>query len=185
MQYNGHVIVPHGTFDAFRSYVLNNGFDWDGENGDQCYDGVQLIYGQYGKVLQTGPNHAAYECWTYSRAANSVDPFTSISKGEIKRGDIVVFSNTQYPPYGHIGYADEDYTGQATMRVLGENQGGTPYSEGGAYFNLANFSTANILGGFRNKNWDSTPPLPPTPTPSPSARSRFPWPIYWQLWKRR
>ena len=87
---------------------------------------------------------------------------------------MVVFNRTGSFYTGHIGYADEDYNGSGRITVLGQNQGqgissGTPS-------NVVSMGVANFLGGFRNTNWKSTPPTPPTP--ASERKSNFPWVLY-------
>lgn len=156
--------VPYGTYDEFRNAVNGRAFDCDNCYGAQCWDGADLIWMQIGRSLSTGGTGAARGCWTNAKEVNAGNDFNLIyDKGSIKRGDVVVFN---CGTYGHIGFADADYDGGAYIRLLGQNQGGTPYASGGAAFNVINMSMATFLGAFRFKKWIVTPPTPPTPTPS-------------------
>ena len=51
-RYYGHVSVPYSTYDIFRNAVNGNWYDWDGFYGAQCWDGVQLLYGQVSFVYR-------------------------------------------------------------------------------------------------------------------------------------
>lgn len=155
--------VNISSYGTFRSTVLGKGYDIDNAYGYQCYDGAGLLWQQLGRTLQTG-NGCAYGCWTLKRDANAGSQFELITnKADVKRGDVVVFSGGQY---GHIGFADENYNGSGVIRLLGQNQGGTPKgAAGGAGFNVINMSMAGFLGAFRFKNWKAATvnPVPTTP----------------------
>lgn len=142
--------VSIASYDAFRNTVMGRGYNLDGAYGAQCWDGACLVYQQVGMWLQTG-NGCAYGCWTLKKDANLGNKFIAISNvNDVKRGDIVVF---RAGTYGHIGYADADYRGEGYIKVLGQNQNGAPYPDGGSCFNVVNFSTATFLGAFRLKQW--------------------------------
>lgn len=139
---------------------------------------------------QTGPNHYASECWSYSRYVNAeyngTTYFDLISNVEnIKRGDVVVFPGSP----GHIGFADEDYniSKAGYIAILGQNQGsgGVPPAvsnpNGGTTANVKDLwvgtpsNPSGFLGAFRYKFWETTPPTPPTPS---EKKHRFPWVLY-------
>lgn len=174
IQQNGYAIVPHLTYDEFRSYALTHGVNVDFAWGNQCYDICALVWYQYGLRLETG-NGYAWGCWVYRQDYNARPPFIKITnKYEIKRGDIVVFDKNSSYYSGHIAFADQDYSGGSKISCLGQNQGqGISY---GTPSNIANLNANEILGAFRNTNWIVTPPTPPTPTPSRSGK--FPWVLY-------
>lgn len=178
-QQNGYRIVPHATYNQFRAYTLSTGVNVDYAYGNQCMDTIMLLYYQYGKRLRAGPYGYAYETWTNYRNQNTTPPFISFTgASNIKRGDILVFRAHGAYYTGHIAIADEDYRGGATIRILGQNQGqgiGT-----GCASNLINYNISYFLGGFRNRDWQSTPPGPTPPTPGPSSNFKqgFPWYIY-------
>lgn len=174
----GPTIVPHDSYQEFRDAVNGNGYDMDGFYGCQCWDGADLIWYQYGLTLYTGPQGYAYECWTVSRNANAVGPFTALTGIEnIKRGDILVWGSYAFGgEAGHIAYADEDYNGSNYMNILGQNQGpGAGIS--GLPFSVNSLPITGVIGIFRNENWQSTPP----PTRSQKKR-KFPWPVAWSNW---
>lgn len=152
------------NYDTFRAAVINRGFDIDGYYGWQCWDGAALLWQQIGKTLSTGGTGAAKGCWTNARDINAGTDFTLVTNvRDVKRGDVVVYGGGQW---GHIGFADSDYTGGSWISTLGQNQGGTTGPNGGAAFNIANVSANNFLGAFRFKRWISTPA--PTPKPNPT-----------------
>lgn len=150
-QYNGYVEVPHGSYQEWKDATLDNGYNVDYYAGDQCWDFCALLYWQYGLTLYTG-NGTAEGCWSLMRSANSRSPFRSIDGVQnIKKGDIVIFGPTQYNYAGHICFADEDYSGSAYLRCLGQNQRGN----GSGYpVTLDNQNLGYFYGIFRNDNWD-------------------------------
>ena len=177
-QVNGYVIVPHNSYDEFRSYALTHAVNVDYRYGNQCYDICALLWYQYGLSLQTG-NGYVYGCWTIMRNTNARSPFIAITdKNQIKKGDVLVFNHYGSYYTGHIGFADEDYHGNNRIRLLGQNQG--QGSGTGQASNVKDWSLTYFLGAFRNTRWDSTPPPTPTPTPSGSTedRDKFPWAIF-------
>lgn len=183
-QLNGYAIVPHSTYNEYRAYCLSHGVNCDRLYGNQCVDTPKLLWWQYGKSLQTG-NGYAYGIWTLRRNKNAVGPFKLIyNKSDVKRGDIVVFNHHGSYTAGHIGFADENYKGGRTIRLLGQNQGQGTGS--GKASNVINHSMTYFLGAFRNTKWSSSPtPPPPGPQPGPqpgpsptSEFKRFPWYLY-------
>lgn len=177
-QQNGYVLVPEAvTYEQWRGYLLTHGVNVDWAYGNQCWDSCALLWFQYGLRLQTGPNHAAYECWMASKDVNARTPFTAIvGIQNVKKGDCVVFNRTGSFWTGHIAFADEDYNGSGYLRILGQNQGqgissGTPSI-------VINYPVGGFLGAFRNTRWEHTPTPQPTPTPTTHKKKRFPWVLY-------
>lgn len=158
----GIYVVSAQNYDAFRNEVMGKGYDIDNAYGYQCWDGTALLWQQLGRNLLTG-NGCASGCWTLKRDVNAGGQFDLITnKADVKRGDVVVFSTGQY---GHIGFADENYNGSGAIKLLGQNQGGTPKgAKGGAGFNVINMSMATFLGAFRFKNWKTAAPAQPIPS---------------------
>lgn len=154
--------VDISSYDAFRAQVLGRGYDVDGYYGYQCWDGCALLWQQLGKSLLTGGNNAR-GCWINCRAQNAGTDFELITDvTKIKRGMVLVFNCGDY---GHIGFADEDYHSGSYIRLLGQNQGGTPVGiNGGAGFNVINMSLGTFLGAFAYKPWLSGQ-QPDKPTP--------------------
>ena len=183
MQYNGYIFLPVQSYLAWKTATENNGFDADGAFGDQCWDltaefWYNLGFGT-GNPL-TGPNGAAYECWTVSRTANAGSTFDLIyNLADVKQGDILVYDQFPQNEYGHIGFADQDYDtwsaahpGDYEFPILSQNNQGTPYVGGGTFANIHGYDTRLFLGAFRYKAWE---PTPPTPT---ETKHRFPWVLY-------
>lgn len=146
-----HGVRTWANIDAFISeYGVGTAVDTDGSWGAQCWDYANAFWlGQVNRTLQTGANHAAYEIWTASRTTNAGSEFTLITNvNNIKKGDWVVWGGGSY---GHVALALAAPSG-GKIRVIGQNQGGTPWPTGGASANETELSTANILGAFRY-NW--------------------------------
>lgn len=180
-QQNGYAIVPHNTYNEYRSFCLTHGINVDYSWGNQCYDSCALLWFQYGLTLQTG-NGLAYGCWTLRRYQNALPPFTMITRVEdIKRGDIIVFNHHGSFSTGHIAFADEDYNGTNTIKTLGQNQGQGVSS--GTPSNIVDSSLVWFLGAFRNENWNATPPTPPTPVQT--TKGNFPWVLYAKKLRQR
>lgn len=177
--------VPHYSYNVFKAAVNGRWFDLDGYYGAQCWDGIQLLYtqGDINQNFLTG-NRQAKGCWLnpYSRAVNGSGHFRQITdKRLLKKGDIIVFNT--YPGWygeaGHVGYADEDYNGTDTIRILSQNfgTGSNPYT-GKAFNVLDAYLGSAFLGAFRYDAWDS--PVPPTP--SEDEQRHFPWAVAWAHW---
>lgn len=186
-QLNGYAIVPNGSYDQFRAYCLSTGVNVDFAYGNQCMDTPMLLYYQYGLRLRAGPYGYAYETFTNYRGANSTPPFTSYTgANNIRRGDILVFRAYGSFYTGHIAFADEDYHGGGTIRIMGQNQGqGIGW---GASSNVINYNLGLFLGGFRNTRWSSSPTPPPTPTPTPTGEDEaknFPWAVFTRKIRKR
>lgn len=178
-QYRGYITIPCSTYDVWRAQTINNSYDVDyfpSWQPYQCWDYCALLYFQYGRILRTkAGGGSAPDCWTYSKAYNSQTPFVAVEgKENIKRGDIVILNYTGTMPDGHIAFADEDYNGTNYIRLLGQNQGGTPL------VNTMNYSLSSFLGVFRNTKWQSAPS--PTPSPTSDKKKKFPWAVAWAHW---
>lgn len=162
-----HYTVPYDTYSHFKSSVLNRGFDIDNAFGYQCWDGASLLWQQIGLTLWTG-NGKAIGCWDLKREVNKYDKFDLIyNVNDLKIGDVVCMRPN------HIGFFD-GWNGNY-MRILGQNQGGTPKSpKGGAGFNIVNINKSSFAGAFRFKAWNQPSPTPtPTPTPSHEDPRKF------------
>ena len=185
--YSGYVTITTSSYDAFKSAVNGNSYDADGVAGCQCVDLAKEINYNLGfssPYWDTGGTGSAYGGWSVesARTFNAGTRYTLVyDKTQIKRGDMIVFNYFTGNPYGHVGFADEDYNGSNTIRILSQNNGGTPVPGGGTTVNVANYSLSYFLGAFRLNSWQ---PIPPTPTES--TEHRFPWAIYAaKLRKRR
>ena len=151
-----HYSVPIDCYESFRNTVIGNGYDLDGQFSFQCWDGACLLWDELGRWLYTG-NGCASGCWTLERDRNAGDLFDLIwDKKDIRRGDVVVFSCGQF---GHIGFADEDYSGNEYIRLLGQNQSAD------MRFCVINMSLGTFLGAFRYHGWIPAP----QPAPEPSS----------------
>lgn len=171
--------VPHNTFEAFKNEVLHKEYDYDGappEQPYQCWDGVQLLYDQYGETLATGRGYGgtsnAYECWAnmQARAHNTTKHFTPQVTliNLVKKGDVVVFNpwGQWIGPTGHIGFACHDYDGTGKLTILGQNQNGVPE------FTEWEFPYASLafIGGWHVAEWYNKP----EPTEK-KEKKKFPW----------
>ena len=174
----GYVTVPHSTYDIWRRNTIGKEYNVDGQHGCQCWDYASLLWWNVGfgaGYPLTGPNHSAYECWSNSRYQNTGDKFELVELlSLVKKGDVIVLDRGRYTgdTTGHIAFADEDYNGTSTLRVVGQNQENASATLG--YKVTANsMSMTKFLGAFRLKEWKE-PPKPPT---YPS-KSKFPWFLY-------
>lgn len=174
----GYVDVPHSTFAEWKANTLGNAYNLDGAYGCQCWDYASLFWRNVGFPAGyplTSSNLSAYEIWTEQKIANAGNVFTLIyNKEDVKTGDIIVFNYDSGNPYGHIGFANEDYNGTNTISVLGQNQGGTPQPEGGENVSVNNLNLGLFLGAFRYPAWHQ--PVPPTPVTA--TNSHFKWVLY-------
>lgn len=164
----------YDTYDHWRNFALTHGVDVDYAFGNQCYDLIALLYFQYGRTFYLGGQGYAYEAWTVSQARNSQSPFVAVERNQIKKGDVVVFG-TAFSVYGHVAMADEDYDGGNYIWLVGQNQGqgiswGTPSNRWHCPY------AYNLMGGFRNTNWQTVPP--PTPVEDEEKKKGFPWVLY-------
>lgn len=174
-KFTGYVTLPTNSYANWKTAVNGNGYDVDTTYGCQCWDLASEFWWNVGfpqgypTLAGTG---SAYGAWT-DRVQNAGTKFDLITdKTQIVVGDVIVFNYTVGNPYGHIGFADEDYNGTDTIQILSENNGGTPDPDGGAWTNVANYNLSLFLGAFRYKAWHTTPP---TPT---ETKSRFPFVLY-------
>lgn len=177
MAWNQPSIVNHDSYLDFKNATIGQGWDMDNYAGCQCWDGVDLLYFQYGQTLSTGNVGSVYACWQveWARNLNGSGEFEIVSNiNDIKQGDIVVLASTPSVPDGHIAFADEDYSGGSSLNLYGTNQYPYVYPDGGQFVvtTFSNFSSL-FLGGFRNKNW-ATPPTPPHIWSTPRQRD-FPF----------
>lgn len=150
--------ATYATMDAWLAALPVGTFvDMDGYWGAQCWDYADAFWvAQVNRMLQTGSHRSASDVWRESRAANAGTEFGTFSdKTRIKRGDWLVFSSSA-GAVGHIALAAEDYNGSNSIRCYGQNQGGTPVSQGGAAINIASLSLGDFVGAFRYAGWNTT-----------------------------
>lgn len=188
-KYWGYVLVPHGSYLEWKTATLNNGYDVDSTYGCQCWDFVATFW--YNVGFPQGYPHitasSAYTMWNLrdqNKAYDGVEYFDLIyNLADVKQGDIIVYNYFSANPYGHVGFADEDYAtwsaahpGDYEFPILSENNQGTPDPAGGAYANIHGYDTRLFLGAFRYKAWEQ--PTPPSPSTSKPQRKKFPWVLY-------
>lgn len=175
--------IDISSYDGFRSDVLARagqglGYDVDGAFGYQCWDLVAELWmnipefsGQ-GLYPQTGPNLTAEECWTYSRNVNAGSSFDLIYNfNEVKCGDVVVLGSSPISTTGHIAFADENYSMNPSMILLGQNQVSPNFTIGHIPTLTSVLVQPYFIGAFRYKVWDCTPPTPSITI----KKSSFPW----------
>lgn len=169
----GYVDVPHNTYDEWRADTIGNEYDLDGHHGCQCWDYASLFWRNLGAPAGyplTG-NGYAYGCWTLKRIENRGDEFMLVNDlRNVKRGDVVVLNHGRYSgdDAGHIAFADEDYNGSLTMRLVGQNQE-NPSATVGYKVTADNMNMEKFLGAFRYKGWIR---------PQKKRKRPFPWYLY-------
>ena len=186
--YSGYVDVPHSSYDEWKNNTLNNFYNIDFSSGSQCWDFASLFWRNLGFPIgyPVITSSSAYTMWanrTTNASYNGVTYFDLIyNLTDVKKGDIIVYNYFSGNPYGHVGFADEDYAtwsashpGDYEFPILSENNGGTPDPAGGAAVNVHGYDTRLFLGAFRYKGWEVTPPTPSVRKPT---RKRFPWVLY-------
>lgn len=188
-KYWGYNLVPHSSYFEWKNATNGNGYDVDYTNGCQCWDFAATFW--YNVGFPQGYPHitasSAYTMWNLrdqNIAYNGTTYFDLIyNLDDVKEGDVIVYNYFSANPYGHVGFADEDYaTWHANnptsyeFPILSENNGGYPDQAGGAYVNVHGYDTRLFLGAFRYKAWETTPPTPSIIT-KPKVK-RFPWVLY-------
>ena len=182
--YTGYVTIPHSSYNEWRTETNGNGYNFDNSYGCQCYDLVAEFWWNVG--FPAGypiiDQSSAYRMWYYRNqniSYNDVQYFDLIDNvNDIKRGDVIVFNYFSGNPYGHVGFADEDYSTWTPdpnqpyeFPVLSQNNQGTPDPQGGAYTNVHGYDIRLFLGAFRYKPWNE-------PTPVPVRHGEFKWVLY-------
>lgn len=181
--YWGYQTVDITSYDTFRQAVNGNGFNCnEDEFGAQCLDLFMLLNYNVGgysapPYCKADPDGYAYQAWATpsSRAYNASDKYELIYDiTQLKRGDMVVMNYTTSNPAGHNSFCDADYDpNRGYIPMLGQNQGGAPFPDGGACANIANWSLDNFLGAFRLKQWQ-----PVVSRPRRVQKRNFPWVLY-------
>lgn len=169
--YNTYVSIPHSSYSEWKANTLGNQYDVDGspvEQPYQCWDFAAEFWNNVGFVQgmpSTAGTHAAYGIWD-AKETNAGDKFDLIEdKNQIKQGDVIVYNYFTGNPYGHVGFADEDYNGNDNLPILSQNNDATHVTVHG--YNLAYFR-----GAFRLKAWH------PAPGPGAHRRGKFKWVLY-------
>ena len=184
--YSGYISVVHGNYNEWKNATLDNFYDVDGYYGYQCWDYISLFYYQVGfpAGYPTLTNSLMYTMWT-NRLQNisygGVQYFDLItSLADVKQGDIMVFNASSANPFGHAGFATQDYStwdsSDPEFPILSQNNGGTPDPAGGTSVNIHGYDTGLFMGAFRYRNWIPTPP--PTPISHKTTKSKFPFVLY-------
>lgn len=156
-----YIYAPIDTPFEFRDYTLGKCLDLDGYYGAQCWDLMAVFQQNYtGRDLSTCGTGGAKGVWT-CRDYNAGNEYDLIyDKTQLQAGDMVIFNGGQW---GHIGMALGGYN-NGYVALLGQNQGGSPCSGGGASTNIINISLKDFAGALRPKIYEKPEP---SPTPSP------------------
>lgn len=186
----GYVSLPIGSYAEWKAATNGNGFNVDNTYGCQCWDLVAEFWWNVGfpQGYPTISSSSAYTMWSVpanreaNTAYNGAVYFDLVyNLNEVKQGDVMVFDQFSQNPYGHVGFADINYSDWTPdpsqpyeFPILSENNGGTPDPQGGAYTNVHGYDTRLFIGAFRFKAWQQ--PTPPTPTTS--TKSHFKWVLY-------
>lgn len=151
--------------EAYKNAVLNYCIDVDGVGGSQCVDLMADFHYNYtGRWLNSCGTGAAYGLWD-CRYENAGDDYELITDAtQLQPGDWVIFGGGQY---GHVGMA-LGYYNNGYIALLGENQGGSACTGGGAAANIINMSLKTFRGAFRPKMYVKPAPAP-EPEPEPAA----------------
>ena len=182
--YTGYVTLPVDSYASWKAATNGNGFNFDNTYGCQCYDLAVEFWWNIG-FPQGYPlitQSSAYTMWN-NRLANAtyngVTYFDLIyNLADVKQGDVMVYNGTTSNPYGHVGFADRDYSGwdptDYEFPILSENNGGTPDPQGGAYTNVHGYDTRLFLGAFRLRSWHGTP----VGISHVTSKQKFPFVLY-------
>lgn len=186
-KYIGYVDVPHGSYAEWKAATNGNGYDIDRSYGCQCWDFASIFWRNLGfpAGYPVITSSSAYTMWE-NRLANQIlngtiifDLITNINN--IKQGDVIVFNYNSTNPFGHVGFADVDYSSWTPdplfpfeFPILSENNGGTPDPAGGAYVNVHGYDLRLFLGAFRYVGWETSP----ITIRKQISQSKFPWAIY-------
>lgn len=177
---SGKVLEVEKLKEKESVYILNitgdHLYSADNVIHHNCVDLAKLLAGNAGRdypYWKSDPDGYAYEGWTVlsNREYNAADYFTLIyNKADVRTGDMVILRNTSSNPYGHIGFANSDWTADTTTaELLGQNQV-NPNPDTGHVTTLTNVDVTSFLGAFRFNRWQ---PLPPPPVEE-KRQSRLP-----------
>ena len=156
--YKGFVKVTTKSYKDWRSKVIGNAYDVDGEFGYQCYDLANLFWknatGRYvkSKTKDGGKKGCASGIWGAREENNAGNEFILITDiKKLKKGDIVITNNGKC---GHVCFIDQDYSTSKYMKVLGQNQGGTGGKLPGAKVKVIDWAFKSyFMGAFRYRKW--------------------------------
>ncbi len=146
--------VDISCYEEFQNTTYGDQFDLDGYPVDdpvQCVDGAGILWRLLGSWLDTGARGAARGAWEVesARTHNAGSSFDLVYNYEdVLRGDVIVMLSSTGGA-GHICFAEEDYDGDSTLKIYGQNQGGIKE------FNILNHGNMYnlFLGAFRLKRW--------------------------------
>lgn len=182
-KYTGYVTLPVDSYASWKAATNGNGFDFDSTYGCQCYDLVAEFWWNVGfppgyPVITASSAYTMWDNRFQNISYDGTQYFDLIENlSDVKQGDIIVFNFFSGNPYGHTGFADQDYATWTPdpsqpyeFPILSENNGGTPDPEGGAYTNVHGYDTRLFLGAFRFKAWHTTP--------VGGGKSHFKWVLY-------
>lgn len=186
-KYIGYVTLDHSTYAEWKLAVNGNFFDADNLYGCQCMDLAMEFWWNVGfpqayPHTSTGNADGVWSKRSENVSYNGTDYFDLVLRIEdVKRGDVICYSTS---PYGHIGFADINYSDWTPdpdhpyeFPILSQNNGGTPDPSGGSDVNVAGYDIRLFQGAFRYKPWNATPPTPPHPIAG-RGRTNFPWVLY-------
>ena len=181
--YTGYVTLPIDSYTNWKNATNGNGFNYDETYGCQCYDlAVEFWYNVgFPQGYPLINNSSAYTMWTNREANASYNGTTYFdliyNVQDIQVGDIIVFDASPNNIYGHVGFADVNYTDSGwtypELPILSQANGGTPDSQGGAYTNVHGYDITLFLGAFRFRSWHQSPMVQYNP-----RKNKFKWAIY-------
>lgn len=185
--YDGYRSVTVESYADWREAVIGKGFNVDGTAGAQCWDLVALFYYNAFNVrgyprtagsMGISTDHGVHTCWDVEqcREANTLSGLHQITKLEnVGRGDIIVLDDSAISSTGHIAFADEDYSGDKKLRLLGQNQV-DPSATSGHATTATVLDCSKFLGAWRYDKWYGSHPEP-TPVQE-TKRHHYPWAIF-------
>lgn len=158
--------IDISSYDTFRKATFGKAFDIDNYAGAQCFDAADLLWRNIrpepwdGNRLRSS-NGGASGAWIGTiggkpaKEHNARDDFKLIPDvTKVKRGDVIVFGE-KLGSFGHIGFADEDYSKSKTkIATFSQNQGGTDGKGQAAAFSVKSYSVSALIGAFRYKAWN-------------------------------
>lgn len=181
-KYTGYVTLPVDSYANWKAATNGNGYDVDESYGCQCWDLAAEFWWNVGfppgyPVITSSSAYTMWDNRNQNVSYNGATYFDLVYNLEdVKQGDVMVFNQFSGNPYGHVGFADTDYSSWTPdpnhpyeFPILSENNGGTPDPAGGAYTNVHGYDIRLFLGAFRYREWE---PTPPTPT---NTKKHFPW----------
>lgn len=126
------------SYMEFYNSRIGRAYDKDGYYGAQCWDG-EAEYSDYLGAQRVNCTSSGYvkDLWEDRYSNGILNDFDEVDLDDLQTGDVVVFKEHPYTPPSHVAIVHEVSGNGAYM--LGQNQGGTPYYEGGSAFNVVWF----------------------------------------------